>query len=208
MNGQTWWYLSRATGIVATVLAVAALVWGFFFSSRNTGERRRPAWWLDLHNWLGGTALAVTGAHLLSVYLDDAGYGVVELFVPGTVSNAITWGVIATYLLAITVFTSWPRKRFAPRVWRAVHLSSVVAVALIGVHGYQAGSDANTALLSVVLIVCAAVAVYATSLRLFSLRRSTNSQLAHSENQSASNTHLVESNHDQHDDSRPNDPDR
>ena len=51
------WYLSRATGIVATVLAVAALVWGFLFSARETGNRFRPAWWLDLHNWLGGSAL-------------------------------------------------------------------------------------------------------------------------------------------------------
>jgi hypothetical protein len=27
-----WWYLSRSSGIVATVLIVAALMWGFFFS--------------------------------------------------------------------------------------------------------------------------------------------------------------------------------
>ena len=45
-----WWYLTRATGIVATVLAVAALVFGFLFSARETGNRRRPNWWLDLHN--------------------------------------------------------------------------------------------------------------------------------------------------------------
>ena len=37
MNGLTW-YLSRATGIVATVLAVAALAGGFLFSARQTGN--------------------------------------------------------------------------------------------------------------------------------------------------------------------------
>ena len=35
------WYLSRSTGIVAAVLAVAALVWGLFFSARNTGTRMK-----------------------------------------------------------------------------------------------------------------------------------------------------------------------
>lgn len=50
-----WFNLSRATGIVATILAVAALVWGFFFSARNFGDKYKPAWWLDLHNWLGGS---------------------------------------------------------------------------------------------------------------------------------------------------------
>lgn len=32
------WYLTRSTGIVAAVLAVATLVWGLFFSARNTGR--------------------------------------------------------------------------------------------------------------------------------------------------------------------------
>jgi hypothetical protein len=44
------WYLTRSTGIVATLLAAAALVWGFLFSARATGRRLRPNWWLDLHN--------------------------------------------------------------------------------------------------------------------------------------------------------------
>ena len=52
---SSWsWYLTRSTGIVAAVLSVAALVWGLFFSARNTGTRLRPNWWLALHNWLGG----------------------------------------------------------------------------------------------------------------------------------------------------------
>ncbi len=30
----------------------------------------RPAWLLDLHKWLGGTALVMTGLHMLGVYQD------------------------------------------------------------------------------------------------------------------------------------------
>lgn len=166
-----WWYLSRATGIVATLLAVAALVWGLFFSSRNTGERLRPAWWLDLHNWLGGMALVFTGAHLGAAYLDDnAGLSLVQVLVPGTAKTAtwaIGWGVIAAYLFALTVFTSWPRKRIPPPWWRVVHLTSLTGTALAGVHAYQAGSDATRLVFQAGLVICAGLCVYATCLRIF-----------------------------------------
>lgn len=166
---QIWWYLTRATGIVATVLAVVSLVFGLFFSARNTGERRSPAWWLDLHNYLGGLALVFTGAHVLATILDpNSGIGVVQALIPGTgdrASWALTWGVIATYTFAIAVFTSWPKRRFSRRVWRWLHVTSVAGVALAGLHAYQLGSDATTVALEVGLVASAAFAVYAVALR-------------------------------------------
>ena len=111
------WYLSRSTGIVAAVLAVAALAWGFLFSARETGTRYRPAWWLDLHNWLGGIALIFTIAHIATSYLNsDAGLSLASLFVPGVAPSqrlALAWGVVATYLIATAVLTSWPRRLFS-----------------------------------------------------------------------------------------------
>ncbi|MCE9622723.1 MAG: ferric reductase-like transmembrane domain-containing protein [Actinomycetia bacterium] len=173
MTDTQWWYITRATGIVATVLAVAALVFGFFFSSRNTGERRRPAWWLDLHNWLGGTTLVFTVVHIVASYLDrNSGIGLLQVLVPGTAKNAswaITWGVIATYTFAITVFTSWPRKRLRPRLWRLVHLTSVVGVALAGLHAFQVGIDATTLAFEAGLAITAALAVYALGVRVLAL---------------------------------------
>jgi len=168
-----WPYLSRSTGIVATVLAVAALVYGFFFSSRNTGKRRRPNWWLDLHNWLGGLALIFIGCHLVAVYLSRRpGIGLVQIVIPATTAIGgwgITWGVLAMYLFAAAVLTSWPKRRFSRRVWRVVHLGSVMGVGLAGVHGYQSGSDSGELLFLGGLVACAAVAIYALSLRLLSL---------------------------------------
>jgi DMSO/TMAO reductase YedYZ heme-binding membrane subunit len=186
---QVAWYASRATGIVATALAVAALVWGFFFSARNTGARRGPAWWLDLHNWLGGLALAMTAVHLIAVYLDqNSGVGAAELLVPGASSFAITWGVIAAYLLAVAVFTSWPRKRLRPTRWRIVHLGSVLGAALAGVHAYQAGSDAAELAFQIGLGALAAFGAYAAFVRILAvlLPLVTNSQPTHSLDQGRS----------------------
>ena len=167
---DVWWYLTRSTGIVATALAVASLVLGLFFSARNTGPKRTPAWWLDLHNYLGGLALVFTGAHVVASVLDpNSGIGVVQALVPGTAdaaSWAVTWGVLATYTFVIAVFTSWPKRRFSRRVWRWLHVTSVAGVALAGWHGYQLGSDATTAIFEGGLVVCAAFGTYALALRL------------------------------------------
>lgn len=162
-----WWYTSRATGIVATALVVAALVWGFFFSSRNTGDRRGPAWWLDLHNWLGGLALAMTAVHLAAAYIDGrSGLGIGEVLVPGASRLSITWGVVAAYLLAFSVFTSWPRRRLRRTAWRVVHLGSLLGAALAGVHAYQAGSDASGPAFQAGLVVAGGFGTYATAVRL------------------------------------------
>ena len=165
---RLWWYVTRATGIVATALAIASLVWGLFFSARNTGSRRSPAWWLDLHNYLGGLALVFTGAHVVASLLDpDGSVAIVDAVVPGTAGWALTWGVLATYIFAIVVFTSWPKRRLSRPVWRIVHLTSVLGVAFAGLHGLQLGSDAEHAAFEGGLIVCAAAFAYAVSLRLF-----------------------------------------
>ena len=165
---ELWWYLTRATGLVATALAVASLVWGLFFSARNTGTKRSPAWWLDLHNYLGGLSLAFTGAHVLASLVDpDGTIRLVDVFVPGTAGWAVTWGVLAAYIFTIAVFTSWPRRRFSRPVWRVVHLTSVAGVAFAGLHGLQLGSDAEHRVFEAGVIVCAAASVYAVSLRVF-----------------------------------------
>lgn len=165
------WYTTRATGIVATVLAVAALVWGFFFSARETGTRRRPNWWLDLHNWLGGAALVFTGLHLATAYLDRVlGIRLASLFVPGVATTdrlAITWGAIAAWTFAVAVFTSWPRRRFDRRVWQILHLTSVVGTALAIVHAVQIGTDATTTVALVLVLALAAIGTYALGVRVF-----------------------------------------
>ena len=167
------WYLSRSTGIVATALAVGALVWGLLFSARETGSRRRPNWWLDLHNWLGGIALVFTLVHIATSYLDpDAGLTLVDLFVPGVASAdrlAVAWGVIATYLFATAVLTSWPRRMFSRRTWRIVHLGSVIGVALALVHVYQMGTEASTITFRVIMLLLIAIGTYSLGIRCFGL---------------------------------------
>ena len=165
--------ITRATGIVAAVLAVASLLFGALFSARATGQRLRPNWWLDLHNWLGGLALIFTGAHLVTVWLlPTAGIGLLQIFVPGTATTGvwgITWGVVAFYLFAAAVFTSWPRRLRRRTAWRVIHLGSIVGVGLALLHTYQSGSDSTAGFIRVGLVVLVGVATYGVALRLLNI---------------------------------------
>ena len=167
--------LSRATGIVAMALMVAALLWGLLFSSRATGTRLRPNWWLDLHNWLGGLALVFIGLHIATAWLDgNAGIGLLQIFVPQTGhldAWSITWGVLAAYVTAAAVFTSWPRRWKNRRWWRVVHVSTVAAMVLVFLHALQMGSDASERWFQAFLVVAAGVGTYGLGLRLSTLRR-------------------------------------
>jgi methionine sulfoxide reductase heme-binding subunit len=167
------WYLTRATGIVAAVLIAVAVISGFLFSGRETGRRRRPNWWLDLHNMLGGLALVFTIAHIVAALVDtDLGLALADVLVPGVAGLdrwPVAWGVIATYLAATAVLTSWPKKRFRRRTWRIVHLGSVLGFVLVLVHALQMGTDAATAWLRGGVVLVVAVAAYALGVRVFGL---------------------------------------
>lgn len=168
-----WYYLARSTGIVAAVLAVASLVWGLFFSARNTGNRRKPNWWLALHNWLGGLTLAFIGVHMLVSFLDsDTGLGLVDLFVPSnTVGWAIGWGVVAFWLFAIVVIPSMARirRRLPRKAWHLVHLLAIPATVLTAVHAVQAGTDAGSLSFTRGLALLVGVAVYPITIRLIGI---------------------------------------
>lgn len=168
-----WWYLTRSTGIVAAILSVAALVWGLFFSSRNTGTRLKPNWWLALHNWLGGLTLTFIGLHMLTAFLDsETGLGLKDLFVPsGAIGWEIGWGVVAFWMFAIVVLPSVARvrRRLPRKAWHAVHLVSVPATVLGMVHAFQAGSDSAASYFTRGLALLAGLAVYPVTLRLIGL---------------------------------------
>lgn len=170
-----WWYLTRASGIVATVLFGLSLTWGLFFTSRSTGRRPKPNWWLDLHNMLGGLSLAFTVVHVLAVIIDpNAGFSLVQALVPGLASDltlAMAYGIVATYVLLALVATSWPELRFRRSVWRAIHLVSIPAAVLTALHAYQTGSDRSALAFQAMIVTLFAAIVYAGALRTLSIRR-------------------------------------
>lgn len=148
LNEKFWWYLSRSSGLVAWILLAVAVIWGVMLSTRLLQQRRRPAWLLDLHRWLGALSVVFTGFHLLGLVLDNyVTFGWRELFVPFASEwqpEAVAWGVVGFYLLVAVQGTSLMMRKLPRRLWRVVHLSSFALFWVASIHAAMAGTDAST----------------------------------------------------------------
>lgn len=172
MNEKIWWYVARSSGIVALVLLVLSVVWGVLLATRAMKPHDRPAWLLDLHRWLGGTALVMTGFHMLGLYLDGyIDYGFTELFVPGASEYrplAVAVGVLSFYVMVAVQATSYMRRWLSKRVWRAIHVLSYGLVWSAAIHAGMAGTDTVNRAYQVLALVLTMVAVAVTVVRVLS----------------------------------------
>lgn len=175
MNPQTWWYLSRGSGIVAWVMLAATNLWGILLVTRMLKPVDRPAWLLDLHRWLGALAIITTGIHLGALVADNyAHFGWKEILVPnGCTGNcwphasktaAVTWGVIAMYIVIVVELSSLMMRKLPRKVWYSIHLFSYVAFFMATVHGALAGTDrGNTVYIATVGAVTGGVILALTA---------------------------------------------
>ncbi len=151
MSPQVWWYVARASGIIAWVLVSASVVFGLWVSLRLTRTRPRPAWVLDIHRFLGGLSVVFVGVHLLGLVADSyIDFGLREILVPfasGWKPLAVAWGVVGLYLLLAIEITSLLMRRLPRRAWHAVHLSSFGLFVVATVHMLTAGTDSGSSVL-------------------------------------------------------------
>ncbi|MFZ4720559.1 MAG: ferric reductase-like transmembrane domain-containing protein [Ilumatobacteraceae bacterium] len=175
MNEQGWWYLSRATGMVAWVLLGASCLWGILLVTRMLKQSgARPAWLLDLHRWLGALAVITTLIHILALVADNfVHFGWKEVLVPNGSewkTGAVTWGVFAMYLLVVIEASSLMMKKLPKRLWRGIHLTAYLSFAMATVHGVAAGTDRS----NIVYIVAAsggiAIMLFAVIARMLQAR--------------------------------------
>ena len=145
MTSQFWWFLSRASGIVAWGFLMASALWGILLSTRMLKPFDRPAWLLDLHCWLGTLTVIGTGVHVASLVLDSyVSFGASDILVPFASSwkpVAVAWGVIGMYLLAPIQVSSWVMKRIPKSLWRPIHYTSYLLFVMVTVHAFAAGTD-------------------------------------------------------------------
>lgn len=143
---NTWWYLTRATGLVAWFAMGLSMLVGIVLSTRLFPERRRPAWLLDVHRWVSGISIVALGVHLGSLVADSyVDFGFLELTVPYASAwrpGAVALGVVAVWLLVLVSATAALRRRLPRRVWLWIHRSSYLGFWLASLHAAAAGTDA------------------------------------------------------------------
>ncbi len=174
MNPQFWWYLTRASGIVAWLMLTASVVWGVILSTGAFRELRRPAWLLDLHRWLGALTIAFTAVHFAALVADSyVEFGLTDLTVPFASDwrpGAIALGVVAAWLLLAVELSSLAIRRVPRRAWRYVHLTSYLAFWLTSLHAALAGADRSQRLYQLTAVASIAAVVWALSYRIAARR--------------------------------------
>ena len=174
MNPQLWWFLARATGLVAWGLLTASVIWGLLLSTRLTRGRPSPAWLTDLHRFLGGAAVIFTALHVGGLVADNyTHFGLGDVLVPLASAwkpGPVALGVIALYLLISVELTSLLMRRMPRRWWKAIHLSSFGLFWVATLHLVTAGTDASNLIVAVTVDVAATSVVFLTLVRTLSPR--------------------------------------
>ena len=176
VNGKLSWYTARASGLIAWSLVTASILWGLVVSTRLIRRKGMPAWFLDLHKFLGTLSVLFVGVHLLGLWADNYAYfGPGALFVPFASHwrpFPVAWGIVATYLLVAIQLTSWSMRRIPRRLWHAVHVTSVPMFVLVTVHGFTAGADNRNLAVQWAALTGGLLVVFLLTFRMLAPRRS------------------------------------
>jgi len=137
--------VSSVAGLIAVGIFTAQILLGLLLSAGYNPLRQWPRQRLKLftfHNWLGYIGLAAAITHPLILLLSStAGFRLFDVFVPiwsPVQPVPSTLGAIAFYLVAFVVVTSYLRRLYAHRTWKALHYTAYAAAAVFYVHGVLA----------------------------------------------------------------------
>ena len=141
----SFWYLARASGLLAYSLLTASVLAGLVLKARPFAGLLRPAAVTDLHRFLALLGLGSVAIHGSALVLDTTvAISPLALLVPGLAPYrplATGLGSLAAIGMLL-VYVSFPlRKRIGARAWRRLHWLTYGVFALATVHGLAAGSD-------------------------------------------------------------------
>jgi methionine sulfoxide reductase heme-binding subunit len=164
-----YWYLTRSTGAVSLLLLTLAIVLGVVDVERWSNPRW-PRFVLDsLHRNVSLLALAFVVVHIVTSVLDSfASISITDALIPFVGSYRPVWlglGAVAFDLFLAVIVTSLLRARLGFSTWRAVHWLTYASWPIALVHGFGTGSDANSAWLLALSILCIAIVVIAVLTR-------------------------------------------
>jgi predicted ferric reductase len=142
---QFWWFVARATGIVAWAVIVVALVFGAALAMRTGRGWIRPRWTFAVHRTLGTLVVITVGVHLAALVADSyVTFDLLDLVVPFRADYrpwGVAAGVLALWVLVVVQLGGRLRARVSPRWWRRAHRSAYGMAVLVSVHAALVGTD-------------------------------------------------------------------
>jgi sulfoxide reductase heme-binding subunit YedZ len=166
---MTTWIVLRAAGIGAYVVLFASVAFGLVATSGPFGKRFAKASSISIHQFLSTVGLVLLAIHIGGLLLDTyTHFGPKEVLVPGASSYrpvAVALGVIGMYGTVLVLVSSWFRRHYSPKVWRALHIAAVPTFILAMLHGIFAGADTTRRWMFLMYMLSASVVVFLLILR-------------------------------------------
>jgi len=140
-----WWYITRASGLMAYLLVWLSTLWGFAISSKVFDAFLKREFTYDLHEHLSLLSLGFVILHVVVLLLDRVEpLRLVEVLIPFVSSYRPFWtgiGIVAFYLSILVTVTFYLRKRISMKTFRTIHYLSIVAYLGALLHGLYARTD-------------------------------------------------------------------
>ena len=147
---KAYWYLSRASALIAYVLLWLSMATGLLITNKLARLWPGGLTAFDLHQFTSLLGLAFALFHALILMGDKyINYSLAQVLVPfNSTGYKPVWvglGQIGFYLLAIVGLSFYVRKRLGHRSWRIIHYLSFLTFTLALLHGILAGTDTELA---------------------------------------------------------------
>ena len=174
---QIWWYVTRASGIIAYLLLWVSTVLGLAVTSKYLDGMLERLFTYDFHEFISLLSVAFTLVHVLVLLLDHyMPYSLAQILVPFISSYRPFWvgvGVIAFYIIILVTVTFYLRNKIGRRTFRVIHVFSLLGYIGVTLHGYYTGTDTALPSMQILYKVTGLAVLFLTVywLALLSLRR-------------------------------------
>jgi predicted ferric reductase len=142
---QIWWYVTRASGIIAYLLLWFSTILGLAVTSKYLDGMLDRLFTYDFHEFISLLSVAFTLVHVLVLALDRyLPYTFAQILVPFISPYRPFWvgvGVLSFYLVLLVTITFYLRNRIGTRAFRTIHYLSLISYIGATLHGYYSGTD-------------------------------------------------------------------
>jgi methionine sulfoxide reductase heme-binding subunit len=165
----TTWIVLRAAGIGAYVMLFLSVAFGLSATAAPFDKRFAKASSISVHQFMSTVGLALLSIHIGGLLLDSyMHFGPAQILIPGASTYRpvpVALGVVGMYATVVVLVSSWVRKGYSPKLWRALHMAAVPAFVLSMVHGIFAGTDATRRWMLLLYVATACIVVFLLILR-------------------------------------------
>jgi predicted ferric reductase len=142
---HVWWYITRASGLMAYLLVWLSTLWGFAISSKIFDSFLERMFTYDFHEQLSLLSLGFVVLHVVVLMLDKVQpMSLVEILIPFVSNYRPFWtgiGIITFYISILVTVTFYIRSWISMKAFRTIHYLSVASYVGALFHGLFAGTD-------------------------------------------------------------------